>query len=136
MYPTGRHWCHIERIVRGRLGIVFTVTIFSVATAIEGRSGLALAASWVLVSGAYCLGNFWRCRETHCVVTGTGWSALALLGLAAAFAPGGGLGWLRADVLVPTYLAVLGAGFCFEAVVAARTGSRALGVGRDGAEAR
>jgi hypothetical protein len=28
---------------------------------------------------AWCLLNFWRCREAHCIVTGTGWAALAVL---------------------------------------------------------
>ena len=40
---------------------------------------MAVAAVWVLVSGTYCLTNFWCCRETHCVVTGLGWTALGLL---------------------------------------------------------
>ncbi|MGH9293652.1 MAG: hypothetical protein ACRDZ6_12925 [Acidimicrobiales bacterium] len=126
----------LEPIVRGRLGIVVTVATFLAAGGIGGRPGVALAAVWVLVSGTYCLANFWCCRETHCVLTGAGWTALGLLALGAASIPGGGLGWLRVEVLALAYLAILGAGYAFEGVVAARTGRHALGAGRDGAEAR
>jgi len=27
------------------------------------------------VAATYCLANFARCREAHCIVTGVGWSA-------------------------------------------------------------
>ncbi|MGH9089135.1 MAG: hypothetical protein ACRDYZ_13665 [Acidimicrobiales bacterium] len=97
---------------------------------------MAVAAVWVLVSGTYCLANFLCCRETHCVVTGSGWSALGLAAVVAVSLPGGELGWLRVEVLVVAYLAILGAGYAFEGVVAARTGRHVVGVGSDGAEAR
>jgi hypothetical protein len=126
----------VEPVIRGPLGIVVTVGVFLVAAAIEGRVGVAVAALWVLVSGTYCLANSWSCRETHCVLTGLGWTALGLLVLVAVSIPGGGLGWLRVDVVALAYLAILGAGYAFEGVVAARTGRHALGTGRDSAEAR
>lgn len=126
----------VEPAVRGRAGIAITVAAFLVASALGGRAGVAVAATWVLASGTYCLANFWFCREAHCVVTGTGWSALALMALASVVAPGGALGWLRVDVLVAVFLGVLATGYGFEAVVAARTGRHVLGVGNDGAEAR
>jgi hypothetical protein len=70
------------------------------------------------------------------VLTGSGWSALGLLALAASAAPGGALGWFREDVLALAYLAILAAGYGFEGLVAARTGRHVLGAARDGAEAR
>jgi hypothetical protein len=97
---------------------------------------VALASVWVLVSGTYCLANFWGCRETHCVITGAGWTALGLLGLAAGVASGGALGWFRVDVLAVAYLVILGGGYAFEATVAMRSGHDSLGVGRDSAQGR
>jgi hypothetical protein len=126
----------IEPIVRGPVGVIVTVGVFLVAAAIGGMPGVALAAAWVLVTGTYCLANFWCCRETHCVLTGSGWSVLGLFALAAAAAPGGALGWFRVDVLGLAYVAILGAGYGFECLVAARTGRHVLGAGRDGAETR
>lgn len=137
MHALASRYRHLlEPVVRGRPGIVVTVVVLSVAAGIGGRAGVALAAVWVLVSGTYCLANFSCCREAHCVVTGTGWTALALVGLARASIPGGGLGWFGVDALTLAYLAILGAGYAFESVVTARTGRRSLGVGSDGAEAR
>lgn len=40
--------------------------------------GLVLGAATTLVAGGYCMLNFWRCREAHCIITGTGWAALGL----------------------------------------------------------
>jgi len=42
------------------------------------RAGLAVEAIATLLAGTYCLLNFWRCREPHCIVSGTGWAMLAL----------------------------------------------------------
>ena len=49
--------------------------------------GLTLMAVYLTVHGIFCLANFLRCRETHCIVTGAGWSLLALV--AARGAPAG-----------------------------------------------
>lgn len=117
----------VEPVVRGRVGVAATVGIFLVGAAIGGRVGLAVAAAWVLVTGTYCLANFWCCHETHCVVTGAGWTALGLGVLAAASMPDGGPGWLRVDVVALAFLAVLGAGYGFEGAVATRTGRHYLG---------
>ena len=126
----------VEPVVRGPSGILVTAAVFGVSAGIGGRTGVALASLWVLVSGTYCLANWWCCRETHCVLTGAGWTLVALVGLAAGVAPGGVLGWYRVDVLALLYLGILGAGYAFEGAVAARTGHHSLGVGKDGAEAR
>lgn len=125
-----------EPVVRGPIGIAVTVGVFLAAIRVGGRDGLVIASVWVLVSGSYCLANFWCCREAHCVVTGGGWTALGLLGLAAGVAPGDALSFVHIGVVVAVYLVVLAAGYSFQAVIAARTGSHSLGVGRDGTQAR
>lgn len=137
MYPSvNRYRRFVEPAVRGPVGIAVTAGAFLVADLIGGRIGVAVAAAWVLVSATYCLANFWCCRETHCVLTGSGWSALGLLALAAALTPRGALGWFHLDVLVLAYLAILATGYGFENWVAARTGRHVLGPGSDGAQAR
>ena len=45
------------------------------------RPGLAVGALAALAASAWCLANFWRCREAHCIVTGVGWAALFALEL-------------------------------------------------------
>src|SRR5579859_3955261 len=43
------------------------------------RPGLAVGALASFAGSAWCLANFWRCREAHCIVTGGGWAALFVL---------------------------------------------------------
>lgn len=49
------------------------------APALPLRSGLGLALAATVAASWWCLVNFWRCREAHCVVSGLGWAALAAL---------------------------------------------------------
>lgn len=63
------------------------------------------------------------------------WTGLGLATLAV-LTSDGGLGWLQVDVVALAYLVVLGAGYGFKGLVAARTGRHFLGTGSDGAEAR
>jgi len=116
-----------EPAVRGVTGVVVTVAFFAAAAAVGGRGGVAIASAWVAVAGAYCLANFWHCRETHCAVTGPGWTLAAALGFAAALAPGAGLSWYRVNVETLVFVVILAAGYGLQCVVAARTGRRALG---------
>lgn len=113
-------------VVRGCRGIVAAVAVFSAAGAIGGRGGLALAAGYLAFLGTYCLLNYRHCRETHCAVTGPGWTLAALLGLAAAGVPGPALSWygLTGESIAAISICVLGYGL--EWRVAARTGRRAL----------
>ena len=53
----------------------------SAAPSLPIRAGLALGAFGALAGSWWCLVNFWRCREAHCVVTGPAWAALGVLGL-------------------------------------------------------
>lgn len=62
---------------RCALFIAFAVGI-SAAGRLPTTPGLALGAATTLVASSYCLLNFWRCREAHCIISGTGWAALGL----------------------------------------------------------
>ena len=48
---------------------------------LPARPGLAVGAVASFAGSAWCLANFWRCREAHCIVTGGGWAALLALQL-------------------------------------------------------
>src|SRR5499427_2331053 len=117
----------VESAVRGAAGVVVTVALFAAAAAVGGRGGVAIASAWVAVAGSYCLANFWHCRETHCAVTGPGWMLAAVLGFAAALAPGTALSWYRVNVETLVFVVILAAGYGLEYLVAARTGRRVLG---------
>ena len=116
-----------EPAVRGVTGVVVTVAFFAAAAGVGGRGGVAIASAWVAVAGAYCLANFWHCRETHCAVTGPGWMLTAMLGFAAALVPGTALSWYRVNVETLVFVVILAAGYGLECLVAARTGRRVLG---------
>jgi hypothetical protein len=128
---TARHvdWYRrsVEPAVRGIAGVMAAVAFFATGGAVAGRVGLAIASVWVAIAGTYCLANFWHCRETHCAVTGPGWTLAAVLGFAAALAPGTGLAWYRVNAAAVVFVVVLAAGFGLEWLVASRTGRRALG---------
>ena len=119
----------VEPAVRGVAGVLLPVAFFAAGAAVGGRAGLAIASVWVAIAGLYCLANFWHCRETHCAVTGPGWTLAAALGFAAALAPGTALAWYRVNAAVVVFVAVLAAGFGLEWLVASRTGHRTLGRG-------
>jgi hypothetical protein len=118
--------------VRGMAGVAVTLALFAAA----GAAGRRFAGAWMLAAGLYCVANFWHCRETHCAVTGPGWTLAGLLELAATLTPGGSLAWYRVIVQAAVFLVVLGAGYGLEYVVAARTGRRSLGGGARHAEDR
>jgi hypothetical protein len=113
-------------VLRGPAGVLVAVASFVVAGAVGGRAGLAVASGYVTIIGAYCLLNFLHCRETHCGVTGPGFTLAALLGFAAALVPGPALSWYRTGTEAAVFLAVLAAGYGLEWAVAARTGRRVL----------
>ena len=117
----------VEPAVRGVAGVVVTVAFFAAAAEVGGRGGVAIASAWVAVAGTYCLSNFWHCRETHCAVTGPGWTLAAVLVFAAALAPGASLSWYRVNVEAIVFVVILAAGYGLEYLVVARTGRRALG---------
>jgi hypothetical protein len=119
----------VEPAVRGVAGVLVPVVFFAAGAAVGGRAGLAIASVWVAIAGLYCLANFWHCRETHCAVTGPGWTLAAVLGFTAALAPGTALAWYRVNAAVVVFVMVLAAGFGLEWLVASRTRRRTLGRG-------
>jgi hypothetical protein len=126
----------VEPAVRVAAGVVVTVAFFAATAAVGGRAGVAVVSVWVAMVGMYCLANFWHCQETHCVVTGPGWTLAAVLGFAAALAPGAALSWYRVNAAAMVFMVILAAGYGLEYLVAARTGRRALGQVRTHAQDR
>ncbi len=123
---TERYLWLVHPVVRGCRGIVAAVAVFAAAGAIGGRGGLALASGYLAFLGSYCLLNFRQCRETHCAVTGPGWTLAALLGLAGVAAPGSALSWYGVSGESVAAIAICTLGYGLEWRVAARTGRRAL----------
>ena len=113
-------------VLRGPAGVLVAVAFFAAGGAVGGRAGLAIASTYGIVIGVYCLLNFLRCRETHCAVTGPGFLLAAALGFAAALVPGSVLSGYRTGTEAVVYLVVLAAGYGLEQAVAARTGHRVL----------
>jgi len=65
-----------------------------------------------LAAGSWCALNFWRCRQAHCLVTGSGWLLLALLAAAEA---GFGHSLIGGDEQL-VFLAILVGGLGFECI--------------------
>ena len=113
LQPTGANqWIFFAAVAAG----------ISVAPVLPTRPGLALGAVVTFAGSAWCLINFRRCREAHCVVSGYGWAALALLetvelALGRSFIMG-------AEGLA--FVAVLVVALVFECGWRARTGTNAL----------
>src|SRR5690242_11518268 len=82
------------------------------------EAGLWLDLVATVAASVWCLVNFWRCREAHCIATGTGWAALAVL-IAIELAAGRSF-VLGSEGLV--FLAILLAGLGFEALWRLRHG--------------
>ena len=55
---------------------VVVVGLLVLATALPTRWELAVDALASLMGGSWCALNVWRCRHTHCLVTGAGWLIL------------------------------------------------------------
>lgn len=123
----GRYLRLVGAVVRGPLGVALIVAVFLGAGALGGRAGLALAGTYLVFLGSYCVLNFWHCRETHCVVTGPGWTVAGLLGWAGAVLPGGALSWYTVNTASVATIGVLVAGYGLEWAIAANTGRHRLG---------
>lgn len=115
----------VEPLNRGVLGVGVFVAALLAAVVLGGDRGLLLASTWLLFTGTWCLGNFWRCRETHCGVTGPGWTLAALAGFVAVLVPGEGLAWYSVETQIVATLVALGLGYGLELAVAT-TGRHAL----------
>jgi len=89
------------------------------------RGNLAIDGLAALAAGGWCAVNLWRCRHAHCLVTSTGWLALAVLAFT-----GAGLGRsLIGGYEQPVFLAVLAASVAFEYTWRMARGTSALGRG-------
>jgi len=111
--------------LRGCFVFVTVAAAVAVSVALGPVGGLLMEAVFFLVAATYCLANFARCREAHCIVTGVGWSALAVASVVAALAQRDirGGAWLA-------FLVIAVAGHGFEAIWKASHGSNALRLGQ------
>ena len=105
----------------GSFDSAVTIAI-SAAPTLAREGGLALDLAATVAASVWCLVNFWRCREVHCIVTGAGWAALAVL-IAVELAAGRSF-VLGSEGLV--FLAILIAGVGFEMLWRLRHGTNAL----------
>ena len=71
---------------------------------------LVVDAVAFLAAGSWCALNFWRCRQAHCLLTGSGWLLLALLAVAEA---GLGHSLIGGDEQL-VFLGILAIGLVFE----------------------
>ncbi|SRR5712692_2153166 len=94
-------------VLRGCWAIPVAAGIFLVCTAIGG-AGLYVTGLYFGAYSAYCLANFARCREAHCIITGLGWGVLGIVAFVAAVLQ---LDWLRPIWNAFVIVAVLGHGF-------------------------
>lgn len=123
----GRYLRAVERSQRGMAGVALFAATLAVALVVGSRIGLILVSGWLLFVGTWCVGNFVRCRETHCGVTGPGWTLIAVVGFAAALAPDAGLRWYSVGLEIMATLVILAIGYGLQWTVAAITSHWTLG---------
>ncbi len=75
---------------------------------VANAPALVVFAAYAAVAGAWCDLNFVRRHESHCLVTGLGWTGLALAALVAAAVEPATIGWFW-----PAFEAVLVAAVAF-----------------------
>lgn len=104
--------------------VFFAVVAIAICAApsLAREPGLALDLVATVAASAWCLVNFWRCRQAHCIVSGTGWAALAVLEVTELAA--GRSFVLGSEGLV--FLAILIVGAGFEVLWRLRHGTNAL----------
>lgn len=88
-----------------------------------GGAALSISGLYFLAYAAYCLANFARCREAHCIITGLGWSVLGTVTVVAAALQ---LPWFAQIWFAFVGVAVIGHGF--ELIWAATRGTHVLRV--------
>jgi hypothetical protein len=107
-------------ILRGCYAIPIAAAVFLMSAA-TGGAGLYLSSLYFVAYSTYCLANFARCREAHCIITGTGWGVLGVVGLVAAVMH---LDWLHP--IWNAFVIVAVAGHGFELLWAATRGTHLL----------
>lgn len=98
------------------------VGLLNVGVILSVRLDLAAVGVASLCAGGWCAVHFWRCRHAHCVITGTGWLALAGFTLVEA---GLGRSLIHGDEGL-VFLGVLAAGLVFEGVWYVARGTNAV----------
>src|SRR5215471_11667219 len=84
--------------------------LFGLAQNLPAPAYLAVDATAFAAGGVWCALNFWRCRQAHCLLTGSGWLLLALFAAAEA---GVGHSLIGGDEQL-AFLGILAIGFIFE----------------------
>ena len=111
--------------VRGCFVFV-TVALVVLASSRLGRAGgVPVQAAFLLLIATYCLANFARCREAHCIVTGLGYLSFAIVGAWAVFAGRD----VRSGEWI-AFLAITLLGHAFEALWRRARGTNALRLAR------
>ena len=85
--------------------------LFGLAQNLPAPAYLAVDAAAFAAGGIWCALNFWRGRQAHCLLTGSGWLLLALFAAAEA---GVGHSLISGDEQL-VFLAILAIGLGFEA---------------------
>jgi hypothetical protein len=88
------------------------IGLLGLAQALPAPGYLAVDTAAFLAGGSWCALNFWRSRQAHCLLTGSGWLLLALFTAAEA---GRGRSLIGGDEQL-VFLAVLALGLVFEAI--------------------
>ncbi|MGC1185168.1 MAG: hypothetical protein WBA31_08470 [Candidatus Dormiibacterota bacterium] len=97
--------------------------VFFVAVAMGvGGPNLLVGAVTTLAASTYCILNFWRCREAHCIVSGIGWAALATFEFVEV---GYGRSLIRGSESL-AFLVILGLAISFEVFWHVRHGTNAV----------
>ena len=107
-------------VLRGCWAIPLAAGVFLVSRA-AGGAGLYIGGLYFAAYSVYCVSNFARCREAHCIITGLGWGALTIVAFYAAV--------VRLDWFGPiwnTFLIVFIVGHGFELIWAASRHTHAL----------
>jgi hypothetical protein len=97
-------------LVIGYFAVV--IALLSLARILPAPGYLIVDGAAALAGGTWCALSFWRCRHTHCLITGTGWLAIALFAFAEA---GIGHSLIGGDEQL-VFVAVLAIGLSFEGV--------------------
>jgi len=111
-------------LLSGCLVFVTVAAAWALSRALGSAAGQAVEGTFFIVFATYCLANFARCREAHCVVTGFGWSAVGVACVVSLM-----LGHDTRGAAWDAFLVVAVIGFGFEALWMARHGNNALRLG-------
>ena len=107
-------------VLRGCWAIPVAIGVFLLSRQL-GAAGLYISSLYFGIYSAYCVANFARCREAHCIITGLGWGVLAIVALVAAVMQ---LDWF--GPIWNAFLVVFVVGHGFELIWAASRHTHAL----------